>query len=159
MARKTDNEQRLEASEALQRELRPDETVLGRLGFLRWIQQSPWDHSGFTKDPNGEICVGAFFPRTAEADDWEVRAISMHENQKPVEMPTEPLERKRLRGGAIAEFNVVGIDDSSSESSVVDLDVDRAKRTKKPVLKVYPKFHETSPISTELQRRRTKRGN
>ena len=134
MARKTDDQTRCDSWEATQRELRPGETVMARLGFLRWLQRVPWRHTGFTRNSSGDIVIGAFMPETcAQEDEWERKAIEMHEHQEVIELPDKPLERAGLRRGTgVAAFDVIQVDSS------------------------VPKFHERSPASTEVQRR-TKR--
>ena len=85
-------------------------------------------------------------PRARAAEDeWEARSIACHDQQVPVEMPTKPLERSRMRS-AVAAFDVVHGDAESPE------------RPPQRTLMV-PKFHETSPASTEVQRRSIKRSN
>ena len=72
MARKSDDQTRLDSHSAIQRELRPGETVMDRWRFLRNMQRSPWIHTGFTRNQSGEIVVGAFMPKTVtNEDEWE----------------------------------------------------------------------------------------
>ena len=116
MARKSDEQTRLDNWEALQRELRPGETVLDRMAFLRWLQSGPWTHSGFTRNQDGEIVVGMFFPKVPNhgagtpeqrklESDWEQRSIAMHDAQTTIKLEDKPVERKRMRSdSAVAAF-------------------------------------------------------
>ena len=100
-----------------QRELRPGETVLDRMRFLRALQLSPWLHSGFTRGQGGGgITVGAFFPTVAhhtagsaaekaQADAWEASAEIMHDAQQVITLPDKPAHSgTRGKYSAVAAF-------------------------------------------------------
>ena len=123
MARKSDEQARRENADALQRELRPGETVLDRLAFLRHYQRSNWWHTGFMRNPSGEIVAGAFLPKVPNyaagspeqrklEDDWEARSVAMHSEQTTITIPDKPLERSRIRSdSAVAEFETQWADE------------------------------------------------
>lgn len=109
MVRRSDDQARLDEWNAAQKELRDGETAMDRLAFLRADQQTPWNHSGFTRNPSEEIVVGAFFPETVQdEDEWERNAVLMHERQETITVPDKPSDGgasfRRGRETAVATF-------------------------------------------------------
>ena len=97
----SDADRRLANHNRTQRELMPGETAMDRLAFLRGMQKSSWNHTGFTRDANGEITHGAFLPdvphyragseeqEKLEAD-WQAKTLDMMSRQTKIEVPTKP---------------------------------------------------------------------
>ena len=121
MAKQTEDQLRLAAWNATQRELRPGETILDRMRFLRALSKARW-RVVFTRDSNQEIVVGVILrdvpahatgtaaARIATAE-WEQRSAAMHAAQKTVTIPDKPAHGgTRGRQDAVAALQVVYAD-------------------------------------------------
>ena len=140
MAESDDDKRKRSWMEA-QNRLAPGETPIDRM-----LSDMAWTKTGWHRARGEDGCVSVVLPETAKDEsEWEQRSLLMLDQQQPIELPSKPLERTRMRS-AVASFDVVHGDTAEGEA---------APRQRQ--LKV-PKFHETSPASTEVMRRTIERG-
>ena len=145
----SDDDKRKRAWNEAQHRLAKGETPLDRLLSDRGMTKAGWH---WVRGADGKIAVvlpnvpnhASGSPEQRELEDqWEKKSIQMHDQQVPIVLPDVPVERGLMRS-AVAAFDVVG-----------DGEATKAPPRRKLVV---PKFHETSPASTEVQRRSIKRG-